>query len=85
MNQWRMSRRLTKLNAGLESAIAVRTQELSTALAELNSKTDAIEKQAMTDTLTGLPNRRALSLKLKELAEGFVSNDVRVNYMSAWR
>ena len=75
LNQWRMSRRLTKLNAGLESAIAIRTQELSTALAELNSKTDAIEKLAMTDTLTGLPNRRALSLKLKELAEGLVSND----------
>jgi len=53
---------LRKLNLELERRVADRTRELESALAQLQNKNLILEKMALTDPLTGLPNRRAVDL-----------------------
>ena len=53
---------LQQLNHKLEQRVADRTRELQQALAQLQNKNQILEKMALTDPLTGLPNRRAIEL-----------------------
>lgn len=54
------SERLSVQRDQLEVAVAVRTQELASANAELSSMNERLQQLALTDPLTGLFNRRAL-------------------------
>lgn len=51
---------LRQLNVELEQRVAQRTRELEEANNELEQKNKMLEKLALTDPLTGLPNRRAM-------------------------
>lgn len=51
---------LRRLNLELEERVQQRTQELEDANRELQQKNQMLEKLALTDSLTGLPNRRAM-------------------------
>lgn len=51
-----------KLNGELEVRVQERTRAHEQALAELKMKNQILEKMALTDALTGLPNRRAIDL-----------------------
>lgn len=51
---------LRQLNTELEERVRQRTQELEEANRQLQLKNVMLEKLALTDTLTGLPNRRAM-------------------------
>jgi diguanylate cyclase len=53
---------LRKLNVELEQRVVDRTRELEIALGQLQQKTMFLEKMALTDSLTDLPNRRAIEL-----------------------
>lgn len=53
---------LRRLNLELEQRVTSRTEELHTALHQLQQKNQILEKMALTDPLTGLPNRRAIDL-----------------------
>ena len=53
---------LRKLNVELEQRVIDRTRELEVALGQLQQKTMFLEKMALTDPLTDLPNRRAIDL-----------------------
>jgi hemerythrin len=52
------NRELTELTDSLEQRVAERTEELTAANAELKHLVGRVEEMAMTDILTGLPNRR---------------------------
>jgi diguanylate cyclase len=51
---------LRRLNVELERRVQQRTAELEEANQELEQKNQMLEKLALTDPLTGLPNRRAM-------------------------
>ncbi|HEY2908699.1 MAG TPA: diguanylate cyclase [Gemmataceae bacterium] len=51
---------LRNLNADLEQRVARRTHELEDALAQVKAQTRILEQMALTDTLTNVPNRRAV-------------------------
>ncbi len=51
-----------RLNIDLEQRVLERTRELEQALHQLQMKNQILEKMALTDPLTGLPNRRAIEL-----------------------
>ncbi len=51
---------LRQLNTELEERVAQRTKELEETNHELEQKNKMLEKLALTDPLTGLPNRRAM-------------------------
>ena len=51
-----------RLNQELEDRVAARTAELGQVLQQLESKNHFLEKMALTDSLTGMPNRRAIEL-----------------------
>ncbi|MCZ2343490.1 MAG: diguanylate cyclase [Bacteroidales bacterium] len=53
---------LRRLNLELEQRVQDRTHELQFALAQLQHKNQILEKMALTDALTGMPNRRAIEL-----------------------
>jgi diguanylate cyclase (GGDEF)-like protein len=56
----RVLAQLSELNVQLEERVRQRTQALVEANRELEQKTQTLEKFALTDVLTQLPNRRAL-------------------------
>src|SRR5205085_3650489 len=59
---------LRRLNLELEQRVQQRTRELEEANRQLHSKNLMLKKMALTDSLTGLPNRRAMDrLGLQEL------------------
>ena len=51
---------LRRLNLELEQRVRMRTAELEDANRELHQKNLMLKKMALTDALTGLPNRRAI-------------------------
>jgi diguanylate cyclase (GGDEF)-like protein len=53
---------LRDLNQQLEQRVRDRTRELEQALHQLRMKNEILEKMALTDSLTRLPNRRAIEL-----------------------
>lgn len=53
---------LRQLNQELERRVAERTRELEAAVALIQQKNAILEKMALTDALTELPNRRAVNL-----------------------
>jgi diguanylate cyclase (GGDEF)-like protein len=57
---------MRKLNLELEQRVVDRTRELEIALGQLQQKNNLLEKMAMTDSLTGLPNRRSIELIAKK-------------------
>ena len=57
---------MRKLNLELEQRVVERTRELEIALGQLQQKNSLLEKMAMTDSLTGLPNRRSIELIAKK-------------------
>jgi diguanylate cyclase len=60
---------LRRLNLELEQRVRVRTAELEEANRELHQKNSMLKKMALTDALTGLPNRRAIDrIARQELA-----------------
>lgn len=68
------NRTLMELNRTLEQRVLRRTQELSMANARL-------ERMAMTDVLTGLPNRRAALMTLQQAWDDAIANDAPVACM----
>jgi diguanylate cyclase (GGDEF)-like protein len=56
----RVLREMSELNVHLEERVRQRTRELEEANRELEQRTQTLEKFALTDVLTLLPNRKAL-------------------------
>ncbi len=57
---------MRRLNLELEQRVVDRTRALETALGQLQQKNGILEKMAMSDALTGLPNRRSIELIAKK-------------------
>ncbi|MCS7021151.1 MAG: diguanylate cyclase [Gemmataceae bacterium] len=57
---------LRQLNQELERRVEERTQQLQAVLEELRKKNHFLEKVAITDPLTGLPNRRGLEMIIRK-------------------
>jgi diguanylate cyclase (GGDEF)-like protein len=57
--------RLQQLNHELEERVRQRTQELEELNRQLQHKNSILERMALTDPLTGLPNRRAMERLLR--------------------
>ncbi len=55
-----LNERLRQMNADLEQRVQERTRALQDAYQELEQKNKMLEKLALTDPLTNLPNRRAM-------------------------
>ncbi len=55
-----LNEKLREMNAQLEKRVAERTRALEEAYLELEQKNKMLEKLALTDPLTNLPNRRAM-------------------------
>lgn len=55
-----LNEKLREMNADLENRVAERTRALEEAYHELEHKNKMLEKLALTDPLTNLPNRRAM-------------------------
>jgi diguanylate cyclase len=55
-----LNEKLREMNAALEERVAERTRKLEEAYTELEQKNKMLEKLALTDPLTNLPNRRAM-------------------------
>jgi diguanylate cyclase (GGDEF)-like protein len=55
-----LNEKLKEMNIELENRVAQRTKELEEAYHELEHKNKMLEKLALTDPLTNLPNRRAM-------------------------
>jgi diguanylate cyclase (GGDEF)-like protein len=67
----RLLEQLRQLNQELEQRVQQRTRELEEANHELEQKNKMLERLALTDPLTGLPNRRAMDrLAERELRRG---------------
>jgi diguanylate cyclase len=56
----KLNEQLREVNAGLERRVEERTHALKEACHELEQKNKMLEKLALTDPLTNLPNRRAM-------------------------
>ncbi|WP_244432666.1 ligand-binding sensor domain-containing protein [Holophaga foetida] len=65
--RWRI-RRLAEVKERLEAEVYERTEALRMANASLHEANQALESQSLTDALTGLHNRRFLSLLVEEEA-----------------
>ncbi len=65
----RISMALQQANTDLERRVLERTQELREQIARRESMQKQLEHQVMHDTLTGLPNRRALRERLEFVLE----------------
>jgi diguanylate cyclase (GGDEF)-like protein len=61
-----LNQELQQLNQQLERRVEERTQQLQAALEELKIKNHFLEKVAITDPLTGLPNRRGLDMIIRK-------------------
>jgi diguanylate cyclase len=57
---------LRRLNLELEQRVKVRTSELEEVNRQLHQKNSMLKKMALTDALTGLPNRRAIDRLAKQ-------------------
>jgi hemerythrin len=66
------NRELDELNRTLEARVAERTRELAGANEELRALVARVERLAMTDALTGLPNRRYAMARLAAAWAGAV-------------
>lgn len=62
----RLLQKQQKLNQTLERRVAQRTAELARALQKIEEKNRILEKTALTDVLTDMPNRRAIELIAKK-------------------
>ena len=56
---------LRRLTVDLEQRVAERTRELEAANRQLQQRNSILQKMALTDALTGLPNRRAMDRLVK--------------------
>ena len=64
-NNEQLLEELRRLNQDLEGRVQLRTEQLEEANRQLQYKNSILERMALTDPLTGLPNRRAMDRLVK--------------------